>query len=54
MGKIDEQMIEVTPVYEPTTSGANEKAFISKVKPAGFSSKLCYLLALLAAVLETQ
>ena len=31
LGKVDEQMIEVTPVYDPSTSGRAEQAFISKV-----------------------
>jgi hypothetical protein len=37
LGKIDEQMIEVTPVYEPTSDGKAENAFISKVCPLPFS-----------------
>ena len=32
LGKVDEQMIEVTPVYEPSTSGRAEQSFISKVR----------------------
>jgi len=30
LGKIDEQMIEVTPVYEPTSDGKAENTYISK------------------------
>jgi len=31
LGKVDEQMIEVTPVYEPTSNGKAENTYISKV-----------------------
>lgn len=31
LGKIDEQFVEVTPVYEPLEDGKRHKAFISKV-----------------------
>ena len=31
LGKIDEQFIEVTPVYEPNSDGKAENAYISKV-----------------------